>query len=150
MILDVLENNARYSKLHPGFAKAFAFLESAQKELPPVGRYDLDGDAVYALVQQYDTIPAEDTKWEAHRKYIDIQFIHSGSEIISWDTIGNLPEGEEYNETKDAYLYKAAGKSPLELEAGSFAIFYPEDLHRPKELCHAACPVTKIVIKVRI
>ena len=150
MILDVLQNSARYAQLHPGFAKAFAFLEDAQKELPPVGRYDLDGDNVYALVQQYDTIPAEETKWEAHKKYIDIQFVHAGAEIIAWDTIGNLPEGEAFDEAKDRYLYKAPTKSPLELAAGTFAIFYPEDLHRPKELCRAACPVTKIVVKVRV
>lgn len=150
MILDVLQNNTRYIKLHAGFDKAFAFLESAQKELPTVGHYELDGDNVYALVQQYDTVPAEETKWEAHKKYIDIQFVHTGAEIIAWDTIENLPEGETYDEAKDRYLYKAPTKSPLELEAGTFAIFYPEDLHRPKELCRKVSPVTKIVVKVRI
>lgn len=150
MILDVLSNSARYEGLHPGFDKAFAFLKEAQKELPAVGRYELDGDRVYALVQQYDTIPAENTKWEAHKKYIDIQFIHAGAEVISWDNISRMPAGQAYNPDKDCYVYQAPGASPLELQAGTFAIFYPEDLHRPKELFKTAGPVTKIVVKVLV
>ncbi|MBQ4517075.1 MAG: YhcH/YjgK/YiaL family protein [Clostridia bacterium] len=150
MIVDVLKNNARYASLHPGFAKAFAFLEAAQKELPEVGRYEIDGDAVYAMVQQYDTVPAAETKWEAHKKYIDIQFIHAGTEVIAWDTIENLPEGTEYNETKDCFVFKGEGKSPVELNAGTFAIYFPEDLHKPKEQYKVASPVTKIVVKVLV
>jgi len=150
MIVDVLKNSARYVSLHPGFAKAFAFLEAAQKEFPEVGRYEIDGDTVYAMVQQYDTVPAADTKWEAHKKYIDIQFIHDGTEIIAWDTIENLPEDVTYNETKDCFVYYGEGKSPVELNAGTFAIYFPEDLHKPKEQYKAASPVTKIVVKVRV
>lgn len=148
MIVDILKNSDRYAGLHPGFQQAFDFLKKAQQELPPVGRYDLDGDKVYALVQQYDTVPAEETKWEAHKKYIDIQFVHAGSEVIAWEPIENLPAGEIFDEAKDRYLYKAPGSSPVELHAGTFAIYFPEDLHRPKEQLKASCPVTKIVVKV--
>ena len=150
MIVDVLKNNARYIGLHPGFAKAFAFLEAAQKELPEVGRYEIDGDKVYALVQQYNTVPSSDAKWEAHKKYIDIQFVHEGTEVIAWDSIENLPAGEPFDEAKDRYLYYGEDKSPVELHAGTFAIYFPEDLHRPKEQYKTSSPVTKIVIKVLV
>ena len=121
MIVDTLKNNSRYAALHPSFAKAFAFLEKAQKELPEIGRQEIDGDKIYALVQQYETAPASERKWEAHKKYIDIQFIYSGSEIISWDTIENLPEGTDYNETKDCYVFFGEGKNPVALHGGTFA-----------------------------
>lgn len=150
MIVDVLKNSGRYIGLNPGFSKAFAFLEAAQKELPEVGRHEIDGDKVYAIVQQYDTVPAAATKWEAHKKYIDIQFILSGTEIISWDTIENLPEGVTFNEEKDCFVYIGEDKNPVELHAGTFAIYFPEDLHRPKEQYKASSPVTKIVVKVLV
>ena len=51
MILDVLANSARYEGLHEGFKKAFDFLKEAHKNLPELGRYELDGDKVFALVQ---------------------------------------------------------------------------------------------------
>ncbi len=150
MIVDVLKNHARYDGLHSGFKKAFAFLEEAQKELPAVGRYELDGDKVYAMVQQYDTVSESETKWEAHKEYIDIQFVHAGCEVIAWDTIENLPSGEVFDDAKDRYLFKGEKKSPVELHAGTFAIYFPEDLHRPKEQYKKASPVTKIVVKVKV
>ncbi len=148
MILDILNNAKMYESLHPGFAKAFAFLRAAQDGLPEVGRYEIDGDKVFALVQKYDTVPAEEAKWEAHKKYIDIQFVYDGSEIIGWDTISNLPEGETFIEEKDSYRYHAPSATPLILHSGMFAILYPQDLHRPKELFETASPVVKIVVKV--
>ena len=151
MILDYLENCERYETVHPGFKKAFEFLKNAQKELPPVGTYEIDGRDVYAFVQEYDTLPVSETKWEAHKKYIDIQFIHKGCEVIGWDTIKNLPEDQEYNEKGDCYAYKLDNKTTdLEVHAGSYAIFYPEDLHRPKCAYQTPGPITKIVVKVRL
>ena len=72
MVLDVLENKERYYSLHKNFKDAFDFLEKSLKSNPEPGKYELKGDDLFAVVQAYET--AEDSKWEAHRKYIDIQF----------------------------------------------------------------------------
>ena len=150
MILDVLENAQRYKDLYPGFKEAFEFIEKAQIELPPEGRYEIDGKNIYSYVQEYETVLPEECKWEAHKRYIDIQFIHEGTEVINWDNIKNLPEGPEYVDQADCYAYKGSGATSLILHAGSYAIFFPEDLHRPKECFNAPSPVKKIVVKVRV
>ncbi len=151
MILDVLKNKHLYENVHPNFKKAFDFLEKAQKELPAVGNYEIDGRDVYAFVQEYDTLPIAETKWEAHKKYIDIQFIYEGCEVMGWDTFNNLPEGEEYNEQGDCYVFRTDKKTTdLEVHAGSYAIFFPEDLHRPKGAYKTPGPIKKIVVKVRV
>jgi len=150
MILDTLENSARYADLHPAFKEAFAFMEKAAKEDLAVGRYELDGDNLFALVQAYETKPESEAKWEAHKKYIDIQFVVSGSEIIGWDSINNLPTGETYSEEKDCYVYQAPAATNLIVETGTFAILYPEDLHSPGVAYKASAPVKKVVVKVKI
>lgn len=150
MIADKLKNNSLYRNIHPDFAKAFDFLEKAQNDFPEFGKYQIDGDKVFAVVQQYNTISAEDTKWEAHKKYIDIQYIHSGCEVIHWDTFENLPEGTEFDPDNDRYLYPGPDASRLELHGGRFAIFFPEDLHRPMEKYKDSEMITKIVVKVKV
>ncbi len=150
MILDYLENSERYENVHPGFKKAFDFLRAAQKELPEIGTYEIDGRNVYAFVQQYDTLPLPETKWEAHKKYIDIQYIYDGCEVMGWDNIKNLPEGQEYVEQADCYAYFGEDATNVEVHAGSYAIFFPEDLHRPKGAYKTPGPITKIVVKVRL
>ena len=150
MIADKLKNNALYRGVHPSFDLAFDFLEKAQKNFPEFGRYELDGDNVFAVVQQYPSISAEKTNWEAHKKYIDIQYIHSGCEVIHWDTIENLPEGISFDANNDRYLYPGPDASRIEVHAGRFAIFYPEDLHRPMEQNKESEMITKIVVKVKV
>ncbi len=150
MILDTLMNTSRYEAMHPGFKGAFAFMKEAVKTLPEEGRYDIDGDKVYALVQRYETVPVEETKWEAHKKFIDIQFIIKGTEIIGWDTIENLPEGTVFNEEKDCYVFRGENATDLKLEDGTFAIFWPEDLHKPKEQFEKSSDVYKIVVKIAV
>ena len=91
MILDTLDNAARYESLNSRFAKAFAFLRTVDGT-QELGRHDLDGDACFALVQTYESKPIEKAKFEAHRKYIDVQFIHSGRETIVWAPLSSMKE----------------------------------------------------------
>ena len=89
MVIDTLENCSRYESLHPRFKAAFDFLKRAEAENVPIGRIDLDGNTLYALTQEYDTKPIHDGKLEAHRKYIDIQFILEGEEFIGYAPLKN-------------------------------------------------------------
>lgn len=150
MILDTLENSKKYENVYEGFKAAFDFLRKAHEDFPAVGKYELDGEKVFALVQEYETVPGEETKWEAHKKYIDIQFVHDGSEIMGWDSINNLPAGESFHEDWDAYLYEGPDATRLELHSGAFAVFFPEDLHKPKGMYKKPSPVKKIVVKVLV
>ena len=91
MIFDTLENSTRYESLNSRFAMAFAYLRTVDGT-QKLGRHDLDGDACFALVQTYETKPHEGAKFEAHRKYIDVQFIHRGRETILWAPLSSMKE----------------------------------------------------------
>lgn len=149
MIIDTLENSARYESLHEGFKAAFDMLKGLTKEdVAEAGRHELDGDKLFYMVQLYNTKDASEGKWEAHKKYIDIQFVYEGTEIMSWDSINNLPEGQTYSAEKDCYVYQAPNATDAILSAGTFAILYPEDLHKPSLNYKESSPVVKIVVKV--
>ena len=148
MIVDVLKNKEIYYGIHKNIKPAMEFIEKAVAENLEVGRYELDGKNLFALVQEYDS--KTDAKWEYHRKYIDIQFIVSGKEIITWDNIRNVPDGVEYNEEKDIAKFDMDGGTDVIMEAGYYNILYPQDLHQPGRVFDKVEPIKKIVIKIAV
>lgn len=151
MILDTLDNATRYEGLNSRFAKAFAYLRTVDGT-QPLGRHDLDGDQCFALVQTYETKPIEKALFEAHRKYIDVQFIHSGRETILWASLASMKEETmAYDESKDAALWKlVSAVTPLHVSAGHFVILHPEDAHAPCIEWEKSEPVFKVVVKVAV
>ena len=149
MVLDVLENKERYYSFHKNFKEAFNFLERSLTEKPEPGKYEIKGDELFAVVQQYET--SDDSSWEAHRKYIDIQFMLSGSEIIEWANIDKASKDAEYVEEND-FLDCGVVHDGTEckMEKGYYSILWPEDLHKPKCVWNEKCQVDKIVIKVAL
>ncbi|MSR65296.1 MAG: DUF386 domain-containing protein [Verrucomicrobiae bacterium] len=151
MILDNLSQCQRYTALSPRFAKAFEFLKKFDGTLKN-GRHEIDGDNVFALVQKYTTKPAENGQFEVHRKYIDVQFVHSGKETILWAPLESLKDvNMAYDEKQDAALFKLVPTStPIRLSAGQFTILYPEDGHVPCCEWNGASEVSKVVVKVKV
>ena len=150
MIFDSIINYQRYLSVHPRFIKAFDFLIHFDPEKIPLGRIEIDGDEIYASFTHYTTVPAENRKWEGHRKYIDIQYVASGREIMGWKNDIELPFGTEYNEEKDCVVFEGDRGTELRAEEGCFAIFFPEDLHRPQCVLDKPEEVYKIIIKVAV
>lgn len=151
MVLDTLANAARYESLNSRFAKAFAWLRTMDGT-QELGRHDIDGDHCFALVQTYESKPIEKAKFEAHRKYIDIQFIHSGRETILWAPLDTMKEeAMAYSDEKDAALWKlTANTTPLHVSAGYFAILWPQDAHAPCIEWDKPEQVFKVVVKVAV
>ena len=149
MIFDTLAHAARYEACHPSFAAAFAFLREHAEDALPVGRYEIC-DGVYALSQKVDLIPAEQGKWEAHEKYIDIQFIRTGTEGIGVAQTSDLTVTVPYDAEKDCALYAGKG-SICNVRAGAYLVLWPNDAHMPMlQVCRKSASVTKIVVKVRV
>jgi YhcH/YjgK/YiaL family protein len=150
MIIDTFSQFQRYSSLSPRFATALEFL----KKLPPdkaAGRYELDGDNCIALVQSYTTKPHALATFETHQRYIDIQFIQSGVETMLWAPRSSLQVSQDYVPEKDVTLYAMPAQSvAVNVRAGEFTIFFPEDGHAPALACGNPCEVRKVVIKVRV
>lgn len=150
MVLGVIENCERYYSLHQGFKEAFDFLKKSSESMPAPGKYEIQGDRLFAVVQQYETSSAKDNKYEGHRKYIDIQFMLSGREIIEWANITEAPADAKYDEGNDFLDTGEVEGTGCKLSRGSFAILYPEDLHKPRCVWGESCPVDKIVVKVAL
>lgn len=153
MIADSLARpTTRYEALHPRFAAAFAYLRSFDPETPD-GKIPLEGDTLFALPQRYETTPATERRFEAHRRYIDIQYILEGEEVIEHAPIEWLPEvTEPYSDERDVMFFRdPVACSRTLLRAGEFAVYFPADGHKP---CCQVGPtpshVRKIVMKIAV
>ncbi len=147
MIFDQLKNAAMYENVKDGFAKGFAFIKEAEINRLPAGRYEIDGDKVYAMIQEYET-HENIGQFEAHRDYIDIQYIASGREVMEYAALADCTETVAY--TKDIAFYTAKAKVKMTFDAGDFGIFFSHDAHNPGVWEDKAAPVRKIVIKVHV
>lgn len=152
MILDNMKNCELYFGVNKKFQKAFDFIKTAVAENKPVGKYEIDGDELYASVQSYDSKLAENAKFEGHKRYIDIQYIIKGTEQMQVADISKMQTNTEYNETKDCVFYENSNEaSVLIVGEGEYAIFFPHDIHRPgMSINETPMPVEKIVVKVKI
>lgn len=113
------------------------------------GRQQIHEDC-YAVISSYHTEPWEVRKPEAHRQYIDIQFIVSGAEVIGHADLTVAGKLQEAIPERDLFFYEdMVYESRLHLQQGSYAIFYPWDVHRPNCNANGAGSVKKVVVKVR-
>jgi YhcH/YjgK/YiaL family protein len=147
MIFDKLSNLHKYTKVHPRFEEAFGFLESSDPAKLGIGRHPVSGDEIYASVNEYSTRP--EGFLEAHRKYIDIQIITRGSERIGFALLNSHEVKDEYDQQKDIAFYYG-DCDYLTLEPACFAIFFPEDLHKPGICAKEPTEVKKIVLKIQV
>ncbi|MCX5633628.1 MAG: YhcH/YjgK/YiaL family protein [Phycisphaerae bacterium] len=150
MVLDIIKNYTHYEKMSPLIARALKIAAQTDFEKLQDGKYEVDSDKLFYIVQRYKTKPATD-KIEAHRKYIDIQLIVKGSEQIGYEPIYQLKTHTPYNEEKEVEFFFADGNITfLNMTKGSFAIFWPSDAHMPGCQMNESQEVLKIVFKIRI
>jgi YhcH/YjgK/YiaL family protein len=140
-----------YFKNRERWDKAFNFLKSHDLSNMEVKRYDIDGDNLYAPISEYITKNPEDAKYEAHQKYIDIQYVISGKELIGIAPASKLKEVlAPYDASKDVELMSVDGGVNHNADPGKFFILFPDDLHSPGLKDGENSPVRKVVVKVKI
>ena len=148
MIFDTLENIKNYEGLGRVYT-ALEFLANTNFEKIELGRYELDVDNVFYMVQSYDTDP-DKTVSEAHKKYIDIQFMVEGEEIIGVAPICVEKTEVEAKPENDVWFYQCKTE-PITLIENSFMVLYPNDLHCPGVATNnKAMTCRKVVVKVRV
>jgi YhcH/YjgK/YiaL family protein len=149
MILDKLENADLYSGISENLKKGFEFLKNNNLSTFETGRYEIDGNEVYAMISEYESKAPQDCKPEAHQIYTDIQYIVSGREAIGFATLNGQRCIAEHNHDKDIAFF--SGKTtPLTLESGMFAVFFPQDIHRPCMRIEGPEKVKKVVVKFKL
>ena len=148
MVLDVLANAHRYAPLHPAFARAFAFLASVDLDALSPGRNEIDGDAMFVILDRKDGRGRDGARLEAHRRYIDIQYTIGGEEEIGWSPLASCgPADAPFDDTKDIVFFGDRPSAWLHVPPGSFAIFFPEDAHAP---LGGRGTLTKAIVKIAV
>jgi YhcH/YjgK/YiaL family protein len=148
MVIDKIENYRLYSKLTKRLAKGFEFITETDLVAIESGKHQIDNDDVFAIVQEYDTKEEKDCILEGHHKYIDIQYVIKGVELMGFTPLTDQVSVEEDLE-KD-YTFYNGETSMIRVEEGMFTIFFPEDLHRPCVKAGQISKVKKVVVKVKI
>ena len=161
MIVTDIKHIEHQVSMTPALKKAIEFLRRPDIHNMADGRVDIDGQDVFALVHRYETVKlvpesfnqgTDALKFEYHKKYIDIQYIVSGKEVIGWVPAEQMTITEAYDLEKDICFGIAPKKEiPIvHLQAGQLAVFYPEDGHAPKLAAGLPSAVFKIVVKVAV
>lgn len=149
MICDNLENLSKYSEISK---KTADFLISLNAETP-AGHYEID-EYIYANVDIYDTKLAENCRFEAHKKYIDIQMLLDGSERLDCISPAALKINESYNEEKDIMFFENPENLPdasFILKPERFVMIYPHEAHRPQMALEGVPQkVKKAVVKIHV
>ena len=151
MVVDKLENADLYKGLSAGIAKGLELIKDASLAAQEDGKYEVDGDNLFYMIQRYPTKDKEVMLFEAHKDYVDIQFIVAGEETIGYVLTETLEITEPYKpdvmKGPDPAVY-----TEVKLTSGTFAIFYPDDAHKPCYVFYTdkKSNVHKMVVKVKI
>ncbi|MCW3088467.1 MAG: glucuronyl hydrolase, partial [Sediminibacterium sp.] len=127
---------------------AFRFMKEHRLDTMSKGKYPIDGENVFASITEDPSKDFEKTNWESHRKYIDLQYIVTGEEVIGVFPVSQATVTKEYDEKKDVANYAAYGVMHPSVP-GTFFLFFPSDAHRPNITPGGNKAVKKLVIKIR-
>ncbi|KGK86450.1 YhcH/YjgK/YiaL family protein [Clostridium sp. HMP27] len=152
MIIAGLNSLAPYKAISKNMSLAIEYLERIDLESLEDGKYSIDGDDVYAVVSTYMTREHNESKYENHRNYIDIQCLICGEELVFCNQSYTMERDGDYNTINDKLNFKdKSGEITIHLKPGLASIFYPNDAHKacckigdePKQ-------VRKLLIKVKL
>ena len=149
MILDKIENAHLYRGVHPGIAKALDYISSSNFANLPLGKHEIDGEALFVILKENPTNPITDQLLESHIKYIDVQYVVEGVEEMGITMKSGQKPIKDYDDTDDYMLFKEP-YDIITVKAGMFAIFFPDDIHMPDLTTGEPSLVKKAVFKVRI
>jgi YhcH/YjgK/YiaL family protein len=149
MIIDKIENFDIYKALGKRIEKALEYITNTDLKNIQPGKYEIDGENIFALISEYKTKSEHEGKLEAHRKYIDVQYVINGEELMDNALLGVQQILEPYKEENDIIFFKGE-KSFTKVSSGMFAIFFPQDVHMPGISTGKISDVKKLVIKIRL
>lgn len=147
MIKDNINRASTYYNLSDDIKFGFEWIKNNSLEQMPDGRYDIS-DNIYVNVQTYET--KDDAQYEAHRRYIDIQYMIKGCESAMVTDYSNCLPMVEYNELNDVEFLASKECETYNLNENEFFVFFPHDAHKPSLKTDKNTVVKKAVIKVKI
>ena len=148
MIYDRIENIETYSAISERLAKGLRLLQTTDFSALEAGKYEVDGKELFFMLQSYQSKEQNDRP-EAHKKYIDIQYLLEGEEQIGIGALSEMVEEVSANPEGDIWFYHGPVTS-FKMEKGNFAVFFPQDAHAPGIATGNPAPVRKVVVKVLV
>lgn len=149
MIFDHISNAATYMDISQGIKKGLEYLRRTDLDNIAPGKYEIDASDVFVLIQEYEGKEIEEANCEAHKNFIDIQYIISGEEYIGYAPVEGMEVVLPYDESKDRFFVKWEG-SLLDHTQGMFSIFFPQDGHMPSVKKTNGTVIKKAVVKIKI
>lgn len=154
MIITTLAEMSEQAQLSDDLKTALEFLKNHGSEKRELGRFEIPDSEIFGFAQCYDTTAESDElRYEAHRNYIDVQYIVSGEEIMKWLPLNELKITKEYEEEGDCLLGVAQDDAygDIPFQAGQLMILWPSDAHAPGvDSTRGAQQVKKLVVKLPI
>lgn len=144
---------AQASAYHPVFRRALEFIARHDFRHEKPGKIDIIPGKLFCLLQEMDSVPFSDARPESHRQFIDIQYLISGHEVMGVSSVssGKHSVVEDRTPEQDILFWQVnEDENPVTLTPGMFAIFFPDDIHRPcaHQPSDAPCHLRKAVIKI--
>ena len=134
--------------IRPDFHKAFEFLSRKDLSNIPDGKYEINGKKLFAVLSHSHGKGVKKALLETHRKYIDIQFVIEGRDLIGIAKTGECKSRVGgYDPENDIMFFNDKPGKYIKLKPGEFAVFFPDDAHAPLS---GAGTVRKAVVKVAV
>lgn len=151
MLASHLKTTDDLTKVQAKIQRALDHLQTLDLQSHADGRFEIDGNDIYYMISEYETLPESDMRFEAHQKYLDIQGIISGHEAIQVARTDLFTVATAYDETKDIVFFNDIDLySTVVLSPGDYVVLMPEDAHKPKVMVGQPEHTKKYVVKIRI
>ena len=149
MIFDTIGNLSTYRGISKNLDTAIDYLLSTDFDKVEDGKYEVDSREVHVAISTYDTKVEADAKTETHNNYIDIQYIIAGEECMKYAPKSECTPYVAYNSEKDVEFFTSDDMVELVVSTGKYAIFFPQDAHKPA-YHHSVHNVRKVLVKIKI
>ena len=152
MISDHVANIQKYEGSIPFARELSEYLRHNDIVAFKVGKYPVKGNSLFLLIQEYATKNPGEKKWESHRKYVDIQVVLRGKELIGYSHAGDLAQVDGNDPDADIIFYEdsSTSSSTIVVPANHFCVFFPDDAHKPGLTADRMSIVNKAVFKAAI
>lgn len=132
--------------------KALSFIKKTDFHGLKAGKYEIDGDNMFAQVQEVTTANKDERMAECHSKYIDLQYLVYGEETIyvARPSEQNVIVDNQMESKDIAFFNRVQNESEINLNPGMFAVLFPNDIHRPSCSKMKDTNIKKVVIKIKI
>ncbi|MEW9700380.1 YhcH/YjgK/YiaL family protein [Paenibacillus sp. SI8] len=147
--MSLWENQSKFE--HPIVVAALEELHKILKGNPAEGRFEINGDKMYASIMEFDAKSKDDLLAEKHEQYIDVHYLIEGEEHIGWSSLREDDKlAKAYDSEQDYALYEpSSDEMLLPMKPGMFAVFFPNDVHRPG-MGQPSTKIKKAVVKVHV